>query len=203
MAEFQTLPGPRLVQKVRLYLRPGFLNAATCHRIRAAMDGGSIDTAEVLDEAVEVRPDARRASSVDVSQATITLVEALFDDERNAIARFFDAELGGREGAGFLRYTEGDFYRPHRDCAELPSWPDAARRHIALVAFLNGGNDFEGGILRLFGGERTVDVRPAGGLLVAFPADVLHEVTMVRRGTRDVVVDWFYSARQLRRVGPG
>ena len=71
----------------------------------------------------------------------------------------------------------------------MASWPEAARRSVAVVLFLNG--DFEGGLLRLFAGE-TIEIAPQAGLLVAFPADLLHEVTVVS-GTRDAVVDWFYA----------
>ena len=35
-------------------------------------------------------------------------------------------------------------------------------------------------------------ITPRAGLLVAFPATVLHEVAPVLSGTRDVIVDWFY-----------
>ena len=56
-----------------------------------------------------------------------------------------------------------------------------------------GSGDFDGGMLRLYVDEEPLDVRPEEGLLVAFPADVLHEVTVVRAGTRDAVVDWFYA----------
>ena len=37
-----------------------------------------------------------------------------------------------------------------------------------------------------------MDVVPRRGMLVAFPATMLHEVTVVRRGVRDAVVDWYY-----------
>jgi predicted 2-oxoglutarate/Fe(II)-dependent dioxygenase YbiX len=43
-------------------------------------------------------------------------------------------------------------------------------------------------------GDSPIDVHPLEGLLVAFSADVLHEVTVVRGGTRDAIVDWFYDA---------
>jgi predicted 2-oxoglutarate/Fe(II)-dependent dioxygenase YbiX len=52
--------------------------------------------------------------------------------------------------------------------------------------------DFDGGILRLFLPHGRLDIVPEPGLLVAFRADTLHEVTEVREGTRDTVVDWFY-----------
>jgi predicted 2-oxoglutarate/Fe(II)-dependent dioxygenase YbiX len=52
---------------------------------------------------------------------------------------------------------------------------------------------FTGGVLRLHpdAGE-PIDIEPVEGLLVAFPATMLHEVTRVGDAVRDVVVDWFY-----------
>jgi predicted 2-oxoglutarate/Fe(II)-dependent dioxygenase YbiX len=70
---------------------------------------------------------------------------------------------------------------------------------VALVVFLNTSRDsglegeFSGGVLRLFLPQQDLDVSPEAGLLIAFPADVLHEVTEVRGGTRDTIVDWFYD----------
>jgi len=54
---------------------------------------------------------------------------------------------------------------------------------------------FDGGVLRLLPeeGAPLVEIPPAAGLLVAFPADRLHEVTPVRGGTRDAIVDWYYD----------
>jgi predicted 2-oxoglutarate/Fe(II)-dependent dioxygenase YbiX len=107
--------------------------------------------------------------------------------------------LNRREGAGFVRYPEGGFYRPHRDRGNDPGWEGAARRAIALVVFLNTSRavsptgEFDGGVLRLRLPDGDVDVTPEAGTLVAFSADVLHEVTEVRGGTRDTIVDWFYE----------
>jgi predicted 2-oxoglutarate/Fe(II)-dependent dioxygenase YbiX len=157
------------------------------------MDAGVPEAAEVLVRGVELRREIRRVATIDIDVATIAAVEAMFDGEREAVSGFFDVDLGEREGAGFLRYQTGDYYQPHRDRADVISWPGAARRTIALVTFLNGGDEFEGGILRIYDGTQAVDVVPAAGLLAAFPADLLHEVTTVLRGTRDTVVDWFYS----------
>jgi predicted 2-oxoglutarate/Fe(II)-dependent dioxygenase YbiX len=37
----------------------------------------------------------------------------------------------------------------------------------------------------------SIDIVPRRGLLVAFPADTVHEVLPVTGGHRDTVVDWF------------
>lgn len=176
-----------------LYTDPAFLDPDTCRRVRAAMDAGAADDAEVLDAGIERRTDVRRAATIEIDPALLAAVEARFEATRETLEAFFGVPLAAREGAGFLRYPDGGFYQPHRDRATVPSWPAAARRRIALVLFLNGAEDFDGGLLRVDCGGRTIDVQPAPGLLAAFPADLVHEVTVVRGGPRDAVVDWFYE----------
>jgi predicted 2-oxoglutarate/Fe(II)-dependent dioxygenase YbiX len=40
-------------------------------------------------------------------------------------------------------------------------------------------------------GAEPIDIVPQRGLLVAFPAETVHEVLPVIDGHRDTVVDWF------------
>jgi len=163
------------------------------------MDAGLTETAEVLDDEIEVRDEVRRVASIEVDPAIVAEVEQRLDSQQAPIAAYFGRHLSGREGAGFLRYADGGFYRAHRDRASVASWPDAARRAIALVVFLNGSRDqdpdgaFAGGALRVFADDDAIDVVPRQGMLVAFPADLLHEVLEVVAGTRDTIVDWLYD----------
>ena len=152
------------------------------------MDAGAVEPAEVLAGAIAVDAQIRRAETIDVDPATITDIERRLDACRDEIARFFGRTLSAREGVNFLRYQAGGVYLPHVDRAVDQSWPDAARRQIAVVVFLNDG--FAGGELHIVDARQTVV--PQEGLLVAFDAGLLHEVEPVRQGTRDVVVDWFY-----------
>jgi predicted 2-oxoglutarate/Fe(II)-dependent dioxygenase YbiX len=176
---------------VLVFMEPAFLSADDCRIARAAMDRARPEPGEVLGDTVAQRDDVRRVTVLEVDEATIAFVERRLDDRRPAIAGFFDLSLTAREGCGFLRYTAGGFYAPHRDRGDVPAWPDAARRRLALVVFLN--EDFTGGRLRLFAdGPEPVTIVPREGLLIAFPADALHEVTVVEHGVRDAVVDWFY-----------
>jgi SM-20-related protein len=183
------------------------LDADACRWVRAAIDAGAREPAQLLanGEADSTRPeddhDGRRAIDVDVSDEVIAFVESRLDARHDEIAAFFHTTLCGREGAGFLRYEAGGFYGPHVDRADVPSWPDAARRAVTIVLFLNSSRDvdpageFGGGRLRLFPGGLTaasVDITPTEGTLVAFLSDTAHEVTPVTDGRRDAVVDWFY-----------
>jgi predicted 2-oxoglutarate/Fe(II)-dependent dioxygenase YbiX len=163
------------------------------------MNHAGAEPGEVLGDTMARRDDVRRVASLEVDEETIAFVERRLDGQRAAIGAFFAWPLATREGSGFLRYGAGGFYAPHRDRGDVPAWPDAARRRVALVVFLNGSRDggadgeFTGGLLRLFLDEpEPVTIVPREGLLVAFPADALHEVTRVEDGVRDAVVDWFY-----------
>lgn len=163
------------------------------------MDAGVVEPVEVLGPTIVLDETVRRAHAIEVGGETLERVESLFDACRPAVAAFFDVPLTGREGTGLLRYRAGDFYRPHRDRAERSSWPDAARRRLSIVLFLSSCREvdptglFSGGVLRLYPpGENPEDVQPREGMLVVFPSDVLHEVTEVSDGVRDVAVDWYY-----------
>jgi predicted 2-oxoglutarate/Fe(II)-dependent dioxygenase YbiX len=173
-----------------------FLDPAICRDVRIAMDRGAADPAEILDDGMALDEEARRASSIEVDPATLAVVEERFDAARSSLSERCGVPLSGREGAGFIRYSDGGFYGPHRDCGHDPHWPAAAQRRIAVVVFLNSVG-FMGGELVIYPASQAdwhdpLEITPREGLLVAFDAGRLHEVRPVAGGTRDVIVDWFY-----------
>jgi len=183
------------------FLADGFLADDECLACVWAMDAGVREESEVLGPESESRLDIRRAETIEVERAVLSLVEERLDRYRDRVARHFRLNLTAREGPGFVRYLEGGFYRPHVDRADSPAWPDAARRQVATIVFLGSsapadeGGCFEGGVLRLYPGgpeSQPVEVVPRRGMMVAFPATLLHEVTVVQRGVRDAIVDWYY-----------
>jgi predicted 2-oxoglutarate/Fe(II)-dependent dioxygenase YbiX len=177
----------------------GFLSNRDCLTVRRAMDDGVREEAEVLRNGIHRQELVRNAELIEPAADVIDQIEASLESCRPKLREAFGRPLGSREGAGFIRYHEGGFYRPHRDRGDEPGWEGAARRAVALVLFLNtsrdsgAGGEFDGGVLRLFLPDGDVDVAPEAGLLVAFQTDVLHEVTEVLSGARDTVVDWFYD----------
>jgi predicted 2-oxoglutarate/Fe(II)-dependent dioxygenase YbiX len=181
-----------------VFTLPAFLDVFTCLRVQRAMDSGLVEPAEILGDGIHAADDVRRVSNVEIDPALVSIVERHLDAIRDTVAAFFNLSLTDREGPSFLRYAEGGFYRPHRDRSASPAWPDAARRQVAVVVFLNSSRhderrgEFDGGALQLDVDEQPVDVAPTRGLLVAFPAGVLHQVVSVSEGTRDTIVDWYY-----------
>ena len=186
----------------------GAMDGSTCRRVRASMDAGEVEDAEVLEAAPEperigeARADVRRARYVDVPEEVLDVVGDRLDAQRQAIEAFFGCALAGREGPGLIRYETGGFYRRHVDRTDTPSWPGAARRAVTVILFLASAREadpsgaFSGGALRLHlqGADAPVEIVPVQGTLVAFPADTPHEVMPVTDGRRDAAVDWFYDA---------
>jgi predicted 2-oxoglutarate/Fe(II)-dependent dioxygenase YbiX len=171
-----------------VFISPGFWNAERCARVRQAMDAGVQSPAEIYEDGFRVDETVRRTFEVDVDPIVVGHVTASIAAVRPAVSRFFAMPLAASEGPGFLRYPQGGFYLPHRDC--LSGAQDEFPRRVALVLFLNHA---EGGVLRLHGeDDSAVEIAPVEGTLVAFPATWLHEVLPVTAGVRDTIVDWFY-----------
>jgi predicted 2-oxoglutarate/Fe(II)-dependent dioxygenase YbiX len=182
-----------------------FFDTPTCEQVRAAMDRGVVEAAEILESGIVLDEEARRATSINVDAPTLRAVEGRLDAVRDELSARCRIPLHAREGAGFIRYSAGGFYRPHRDRGEDDGWPAAAARRIAVVVFLNSASDglnpwdFVGGELVIHHDQRgdagrpPIRILPRAGMLVAFDAASLHEVRPVVQGTRDVVVDWFYG----------
>jgi predicted 2-oxoglutarate/Fe(II)-dependent dioxygenase YbiX len=184
---------------MQLFRHHGFLRPDECQLVRHAMDAGTVEAAEVLVRGARRQPRVRNASLVEPGRHVISQIESRLEGCRELVAESLHLELGEREGPGFIRYPVGGYYRAHIDCGVDPRWPDALRRAASMVIFLNsagpgGGGEFDGGFLTLFPPDEVITVRPEAGLLVAFPSDVLHEVTPVESGTRDTIVDWFYGS---------
>jgi predicted 2-oxoglutarate/Fe(II)-dependent dioxygenase YbiX len=184
---------------VQIFISPDVMDAPTCRRVQAAMDAGTPELAEVLADGFEVQEDVRRATQIEIADTVLAMVDATLDTVRIPIASFYQLILQWREGANFLRYETGGFYKPHVDRAHVPSWPLTERRQITMVLFLESSREvepsggFNGGILRLFPEDGDpIEIAAKGGTLVAFPASMPHEVTRVTAGRRDTVVDWFY-----------
>jgi len=182
---------------MRIFIAEHAMDDATCRRVQAAMDVGVREPTEVIEGEMALAADVRRASHIEVPAAIFEVIDDHLDAQRDAISTFFGWQIDGREGVNLLRYDAGGFYKPHVDKADLPAWPPAAHREFTVVLFLESAREadpaggFGGGLLRLFGDDTPIEIVPKRGMLVAFPADTVHEVSPVTDGHRDTIVDWF------------
>ena len=111
---------------------------------------------------------------------------------------FGNALASDFEKAKFLKYDPGDFFAPHTDAQY--------RRKINITINLNtsinatGELNFEGGELQLYGlikkpefTNKGISAPSTAGCLIAYPVDVVHEVTPIKSGTRFSIVSRFLS----------
>ena len=174
------------------------LDRAALDRVRGAMLAAAGDPATVSGLADErAISGARRATAIDVPEATRAEMAALLDRLRPRLAGHFGRPLDSCEEAQFLRYVEGDYFVAHQD-GNTPLLHDDTRfRKVSVVLFVNDG--YSGGELMLHEGygpsETSVAVTPRPGTLVAYPSETTHEVLPVSAGERLTIVSWYRSDR--------
>jgi predicted 2-oxoglutarate/Fe(II)-dependent dioxygenase YbiX len=202
------MPNADILAHLGLFVRRGFLDAASCRLIRQEMSLGARSLALVrpLGEAVGVVDDlVRRTGVAEVAAPTTALVEARLLAIQPALEAHFGVRLTGGQGPRFYIYDEGDFFLPHQDRGTDPLAPaDVQARQVSVSILLNdeaGGTDgqpYRGGALVFHGrrgarGDATFAIPLAGeeGMLVAFRSDWVHEVRPILSGQRYSIVTWF------------
>jgi PKHD-type hydroxylase len=95
----------------------------------------------------------------------------------------------------FNRYEQGQTYGRHVDGAirPVPGWPQRVRTDLSATLFLSAPADYDGGELVIadVAGARAFKLE-AGDLLL-YPADRVHHVAPVSRGTRLASFFWVQS----------
>lgn len=98
----------------------------------------------------------------------------------------------------FAKYGPGNAYGWHVDFAYM----EQERTDFSFTIWLNDPSEYEGGELALDFGERgKKQVKGKAGQMIIYPTGVLHEVTEVLSGERQVIVGWInsYIAEQATR----
>jgi len=201
-----------------LYAERDFLSQVACARLIDEMRAATTAPATVADEHGEtVVETSRRTKQAQVSATAAAPIDSGLMEALPRLATHFGRRLAGMQAPQFLVYREGDFFRPHHDDSEEPEAPDFVRqRSVSAVVFLNSDSagepaGYSGGELTFYGlmdddvsGE-SVGLPLAGetGLLIAFPAHVVHSVSPVTAGERYTVVSWFFEdTASPMRSGP-
>lgn len=107
-------------------------------------------------------------------------------------ARYFRFDLSGLASFQYALYggPEGGHFDWHKDYGRDPADPAREPRKLTLSLQLSDPADYEGCELQVRAGNK-IDVAPkARGTLVAFPANVLHQVTPILSGVRKSLVVW-------------
>ena len=184
-----------------------FLGADDCQMLRDEIAKANISAATVREEGSEYGVDEGRRKTrwAEVSPAASGLVVERLTQLMPEVSERLGVEVSAVQNPQFLMYREGDFFRRHRDSNRDAGAAKFAReRRVSAVVFLNGEsaepdpNSYAGGALTLYGlmedgegGSIGFPVTGETGSLIAFPSDMMHEVTPVSRGERYTVVSWF------------
>jgi len=201
-------PRASFFAKLGVLIIPGFLPAADCTRIIDEMQSAPQRDAPL---SVRDRPDGvidtrqRKGTRADVGAETIRSLVHRFLGVKPEVETFFRSSFADSvEMPKCLVYRPGDFFIAHRDVK--PSDDDIRSplikaRRINLIVNLNresesaGPGEYSGAALTLYGlidepRWRTYgfSVTSEPGALVAFRADILHEVTPMVAGERYCVV---------------
>ena len=122
--------------------------------------------------------------------------EALYRGMEAAVleinARFFRFDLSGLARLQYAVYggADGGHFDWHKDYGRDPSDPQREPRKVTLSLQLSEESDYEGCDLQVRGGNQIDTAPKARGTLIAFPANVLHQVTPIRSGIRRSLVIW-------------
>ncbi len=191
-----------------LYAERELLSRKACARLIDEMRATTAAPATVADEQGEtVLETSRRTKQAQVSVTAAAPVNAALLESLPRLAAHFGRRLAGMQAPQFLVYREGDFFRPHHDDSQEAEAPDFVRqRSVSAVLFLNNEGPgepagYSGGSLTFYGlmddnvnGDSVgLPLAAETGLLIAFPAHVVHSVSPVTAGERYTVVSWFFE----------
>jgi predicted 2-oxoglutarate/Fe(II)-dependent dioxygenase YbiX len=200
------MPRAEFFARHGLFVIERFFDAELCASLRREIAGGAEAPSRVERKgAFVVDEEIRRTTQASVRPELADAVHRRFETLRPELERHFAVSLTRSERPTFVVYRVGDFFLPHRDAATDDDSPDPIKaRKVAVVVFLAVEADepregaYGGGALTLYGlladppwDAMAFPLVGEEGLLIAFPADMVHEVTEVTFGERFVVVTRF------------
>jgi SM-20-related protein len=181
-----------LVRHFGLFLNRSFLDAETCAKLLAEVNSSPATQAPVYIEGTEgvIHETVRKTTSLHPSDETFSEMWNRLFQQKPLLEDHFGESLADCERPQFLRYEKGDFFVRHQDGNTHQLDFDHLRiRRISIVVFLN--DSFNGGALKFHDGATTFDLLGETGLLVAFRADLFHEVVPITSGERFTMISWF------------
>ena len=150
---------------------------------KAELSGGGANYENIRSTKVAWVPREPRTDALyrRMEEAVLELNARYFRFDLSGLAMFQYAVYGGAEGGHF------DW---HKDYGRDPNDPAQEPRKLTLSLQLSEASDYEGCELQVRAGNK-IDIAPkARGTLIAFPANVLHQVTPITRGQRRSLVIW-------------
>jgi SM-20-related protein len=197
------MPNAAFFARCGLFVEERFFDPESCRQMCAELRPAPTrpSTVDRKGESLIDETDLK-AGQAQVPTGTYGRVARALASLRPRMADHFALSLDHCEPPVFTVYRPGDFASPHTDIASSPKSPDHLRnRKVAAVLFLNGESEEHGpdsygcGTLTFYGliddpAWRSMGFPLSGraGLLIAFPAAMVHAVTPVTHGERYTVV---------------
>jgi len=100
----------------------------------------------------------------------------------------------------FNRYGVGETYADHIDSAifNIPGQTERIRGDVSSTLFLNDPTDYDGGELVFHNGDIPRAIKLPAGHMVVYPADTIHRVMPITRGTR--LASFFWTQSLIRET---
>jgi len=201
------MPALEFFNKLGVFTQKEFLNQEERRQICDEMRLSRSSAAKVVDASgqSQLKEGVRRTQSSLVSDATTNSVREKINRLKASLEAHFALQVGLCEEPQFLVYKVGDYFQAHQDKGEEPGKPEYVRqRQLTVVVFLNTEQisdseyNHSGGSLTLYGlmsdpkwSKFGFKITAEPGALVAFRADLFHEVTPITAGERYSIVSWF------------
>lgn len=196
------MPTTELLRSLGIYIIEDFMLASECSLLCDEVRNSDKIQASTLSESEHlerINNRIRKTKYGQVSKSSQSSIDKRVNDLKPSLEDFFNEPLAEQfEKPKFLYYAKGDFFAPHTD--------EQFNRKINITINLNSregqstDQGYEGGELQLYGLLKQKGFRKRGiaapshaGCLIAYPANIVHEVTPITSGARFSVVSRFLS----------
>jgi SM-20-related protein len=200
------MPSLEFFRRTGLFFVPDFLDSKFIVDLCTAMEVAPAQKALVIKPGGLscVDEDSRKVESTILAKEIRSDLKKRLKALIPQLEKHFKVQLGGCESPDFLIYRPSDFFTPHADGGYSANSNETRTRCVTAVIFLNRESPqpeegtYGQGQLMFYGlldgprwQECGLPLRPEPGLLVAFPSNMMHEVTPVSHGQRLTVVTWY------------
>jgi PKHD-type hydroxylase len=195
-------PAPRMAPVVEV---PRVFDADQCARIVALHDTLGHDDARMPAKA-QPKGGTDRAHAVDhdrryshvthlvANDANRWIYERVIAATQNANQAAWGFDVAFMEPLQLLVYPVGGHIAWHTDVGDRGL---TSRRKISATILLSAPEAYEGGVLEIMSGGRSIEPSRALGQAIFFPAYQNHRVTPVTAGSRAVLIVWTLGPRPL------
>jgi len=195
------------LKKFGLYIDEHFVSKEACIELCNEMELSNKQAGNVFSEEnkSEYKDTAlRKTQTCELSNESQQFIANKILNIKPALESFFNEQYATAwEEPKFLEYKKGDYFLPHTD--------EQAHRKLNISIYLNSqtvepsNTNYTGGELKIYNLIQSPNWKNRGfsipgiqGMLIAYPANLVHEVTAVETGYRYAIVSRFLDKASER-----